>query len=221
MSGKQSLTPEQLRDEYARALAPLHEESDRGCALVAAAFIDEALGQLLRHRFEKNPEAATAAQWLLRPDGPLGSFWSRAHLCLALGLIDPPVLKELDILRRIRNRFAHQYGPSSFNDNAIRDLIQELLNRDMTSPGNGQAMMATMSPRDAFIRQVIGLMGYVANCSTYFRTDPLGIFKQMYDDGSIADGDLDHRLRKLLPAVLLQKNRAKPMSNHEQSTEGN
>ncbi|MBE3654823.1 MULTISPECIES: MltR family transcriptional regulator [Vibrio] len=95
----------------------LIEESDRGCALMAVAFIDELLIDLLKAYFVEN-EALTKR--LLSSSGSLGSFSSRIDMAYALGLMSKNVVHDLNILRKIRNDFAHVSKPLTFEEDGLR-----------------------------------------------------------------------------------------------------
>lgn len=101
----------------------LQRETDRGLPLVAAAFIDELLADSLRNFFvqkrsvNKILEGATA---------PVGTLSARLQLCHALGLIDDYEKSEIELIRKIRNRFAHARHGLSFNDVSINGLCASL-----------------------------------------------------------------------------------------------
>ena len=87
---------------FRRFLAEIHSESDRGLALVGAAFIEEKLGQTLLSFF------CTAADSLVfGRNAPLGTFANRIEACHALGLIEEVERHDCDYVRRVRNEFAH------------------------------------------------------------------------------------------------------------------
>jgi|CZKU01.1.fsa_nt_gi DNA-binding MltR family transcriptional regulator len=80
----------------------LHDESDRGCVLVAAAMLDEQLGELFQIVLRDG-----TAEHLLKQDAALGSFSRRIDMAHALGLIDEEFHHDLHIVRKIRNDAAH------------------------------------------------------------------------------------------------------------------
>lgn len=95
----------------------LIEESDRGCALMAVAFIDELLIELLKAYFIED-EALTKR--LLSSSGSLSSFSSRIDMAYALGLMSKNIVHDLNILRKIRNDFAHVSKPLTFEEDGLR-----------------------------------------------------------------------------------------------------
>ncbi|MCU8505918.1 MltR family transcriptional regulator [Vibrio vulnificus] len=98
-------------------------ESDRGCALMAAAYIDECLGELLRSYFVDDAKEVSK---LFEFNGACGTFSSKIALAYALGLISKNVRSDLTLLRRIRNDFAHVSKPICFDENPIRSRCHEL-----------------------------------------------------------------------------------------------
>ena len=101
----------------------LRKETDRGLPLVATALIDHLLQETLRAFF-----CETKSVSYLIDDGnaPLGSFSSRIHACHALGLIDEFEWREVTLLRKVRNLFAHNKHGFSFNDETVMGLCSSL-----------------------------------------------------------------------------------------------
>lgn len=96
------------------------QESDRGCALVALAALDEAVQILLRAAFSKSKDIIkTSITPMFAVNGPLATFWAKVHIANSLELLSPVVYCDLEITRKIRNRFAHQQTPVDFNDATI------------------------------------------------------------------------------------------------------
>jgi DNA-binding MltR family transcriptional regulator len=85
--------------------AELKKESDRGCALVAAAYLENEINELLGGFFVEQGARARAA--LFDFNGPVGTFSSKIKMSAALGLIPEEIHSSLDLIRKIRNEFAH------------------------------------------------------------------------------------------------------------------
>ena len=96
--------------------ATLTEETDRGCALMAAAYLDDQLECLLRRTLVDDN---TAIDDLLRSAGALGSFSARIELCYALGLLPGQARRDLHLIRKIRNDFGHVAKPLAFEEPGI------------------------------------------------------------------------------------------------------
>src|SRR5579859_4992858 len=95
--------------EFRHWLTP---ETDRGCALMAAAYLDDQLSELLLSRFVDDTKLKSE---LFGASQALGSFSSRIDFAYALGMIGPTARKELHIIRKIRNLFGHEPRPISFD----------------------------------------------------------------------------------------------------------
>lgn len=96
-------------------------ESDRACAVLGAALLDERLRRLFDRRLHYSNEA------LLSHSGVFGSFSSRISVARALMWIAEDVRFDLDQVRDIRNKFAHDADHElSFADQSIADKCRTL-----------------------------------------------------------------------------------------------
>jgi hypothetical protein len=109
----------------------LSKETDRGCALFAAAYLDGELEGLLRAKMVADERVASA---ILSPDRPLGSFSARIDVAYLLGLIPRLARLDLHLIRKIRNDFAHTARRLSFAEPVIaarcREFRYVILERD-------------------------------------------------------------------------------------------
>jgi DNA-binding MltR family transcriptional regulator len=116
-----------MDSETSEFFASLKQESDRGCALVAAEMLAGALEALLRKSMtEKGNVRKGCVQQLFSDFGPLGSFAAKTDLCLALQLIDEELFTALTTIRKVRNKFGHSSGPLTFEEQGISALIDNL-----------------------------------------------------------------------------------------------
>lgn len=104
-------------------LDEFNKETDRGAVLVCASVLDETLKELLMTFF---PDTPSSKSLLSGGNAPIGTFSSRIDLCHALGLIQDDEHKELTLIRKIRNEFAHKWEDISFESQKIRDLSANL-----------------------------------------------------------------------------------------------
>ncbi len=105
----------------------LLEESDRGCVLVGASILNEDLEILLRKKFSSEKKVVKdSVNSLFFVMGPLASFWSKIQLSNALMLLPDGMYNDLEIIRKIRNKFAHHHEPVDFNNTEIISLIEKL-----------------------------------------------------------------------------------------------
>jgi DNA-binding MltR family transcriptional regulator len=127
----------------------LSEETDRGCALMAASYLEQELEQLLRARLVDDQKIVDE---LFRPDGPLGTFSARIDMAYVLGLIGSKAQRDLHLIRRIRNDFGHDPFPLKFTDPSMRDRCLELYHGFVEAKAN---------PRGRFTNVVMGVLAVI------------------------------------------------------------
>ena len=108
--------------EFKNFLDELNRETERGAALITAAMIDGLLGDCIRSFLIDHSD--------IRPllDGfnaPLGTLSARVLAGFALGLLSESEYRECQVLRKVRNAFAHDVHVS-FGDQNIKDLCSNL-----------------------------------------------------------------------------------------------
>lgn len=101
-----------------------NRESDRGAAIIGAAMLDERLRQLMGAFLVD--DSTKVDQLLEGPLAPLGSFASRIGTSYCLGLISKDEYHDLQIVREIRNVFAHELHGLSFSDARVKDKCTQL-----------------------------------------------------------------------------------------------
>jgi DNA-binding MltR family transcriptional regulator len=111
------------RKEFSDVVRALNQESDRGCALFAAAYLDSVLAKLLRSRLVQDSRVDDD---LFRGQAPLSAFSARIKMAYYLSLIDAEERRALDSVRSIRNHFAHHPEIAHFSDQRIRDKCSNL-----------------------------------------------------------------------------------------------
>ena len=99
-----------------------NSETDRGRALVAASLIDEMLEEVLRAFFL---EGGATKNLFEAPNAPLSSLSAKSSACRALGLISAEEFRDIKLVRKIRNAFAHSVL-CSFEDRRIHDWASAL-----------------------------------------------------------------------------------------------
>lgn len=98
-------------------LAAMNEESPRGMVLTTSSLIDEHLSECLTARMVDHP---AVSKLITGFNAPLGTFSAKIVGALALGLIDENEHHDLEIIRGIRNEFAHKIEVS-FEDQSVKD----------------------------------------------------------------------------------------------------
>jgi hypothetical protein len=98
------------------------ERNDRAIAIVGATFLETILEHILRAFLIDNEKEVDK---LLRYDQPLGTFSGKITMVYCLGLIYKPVRGDLDLVRKIRNEFAHDLY-ASFENEKIKSWCSDL-----------------------------------------------------------------------------------------------
>ena len=150
-----------IRDEVLEFRSSLTPETDRGVALVCAAYLETELEALLRKSFADVPKVV---EHLFEPSGAIGTLSSKIDLALAIGQIEAATHRALHLIRKIRNDFAHDYKVRSFTDQDIAARCQELV---------GLNPYPEASARDLFIRASISILAMVHGQTKKTRHKPL------------------------------------------------
>ena len=135
-------------EEVAELRGTLSEETDRGCALMVAAYIDYELGKLIKAHIVDDKSVSDD---LFSNNGPLGTFSSRINLAYSLGLIPNDIRRDLHLLRKIRNEFAHNPKRFGFEKPEIKSRCNEF---KFCSP-------IAEDPRERFISAMMGITGHI------------------------------------------------------------
>jgi hypothetical protein len=109
---------------FNRLSQELHKESDRAALLMGAAWLDEGLLNLLRAHLL--PSTTKEDQELFEGHGPLATFSARTKVSRRLGLISADFEQAINIIRRIRNKFAHSLETPNLSASPYREWINEL-----------------------------------------------------------------------------------------------
>jgi DNA-binding MltR family transcriptional regulator len=86
-------------------------------AILGAVMVEHEMELLLRRRLKRNDDDTW--EELLNESGPLRSFYSKIILGYAMGLYDEKIQHDLNIIRTIRNAFAHSKKILTFDDKLI------------------------------------------------------------------------------------------------------
>jgi DNA-binding MltR family transcriptional regulator len=114
--------------EFNNALFEFHKlfneekKDERAISIIGGTFSEMALEHVLRSFF---PEDDKEVDKLFEFNQPLGNFSSKITMAYCLGLIDKLIKRDLDLVRKIRNKFAHDLY-TSFQDQQIKSWCNEL-----------------------------------------------------------------------------------------------
>lgn len=98
------------------------DETPRGMVLVIAAEMDRMLGLAIQNFLN---DGAGLKELDKDNQGPISTFSSKINLSHALGVISDKEHRDLHLIRRIRNEFAHSSSVSLY-DQSIKSRISEL-----------------------------------------------------------------------------------------------
>jgi hypothetical protein len=107
-------------NRFNRALSA-HDE--RGLALALAAFAEDTLGRLLLTYLIDSKQAKDLVEGF---NAPLGTLASRMKAAYAVGLLTKEQYEDLEIARKIRNMFAHDWEGVSLSQPDIKAMIGQL-----------------------------------------------------------------------------------------------
>jgi len=131
---------------FRKALTP---ETDRGCALMAAAYLDERLKLLLQSRLVFDKKYVRRA---LDFNGPLGTFSSRIDFAYLLGLIPKNAQRDLHLMRKIRNEFAHVASSLNFESESVSAECKKFY---------FDGVVPEAPARSKFTRAAMGLLSFI------------------------------------------------------------
>ena len=114
--------PEEVRRHFS-VIKEIEEQTDRGAAIIGVAYLEQRLEEGIKTCFLSGLEVGD----LFRPSqGPLGTFGGKIDIAHALGLLGPRTRRDLHLIRRIRNDFAHVFDPLTFESEHIKNRCDEL-----------------------------------------------------------------------------------------------
>lgn len=120
MIKNKDLQPDFIRQK--QLIDELANDSDRSKVIVGASIVDEMLERLLRKKliYDKKIHEDTFQS----SNGFLGTFSSKIKACYLFGLISKELFSDIEIIRKIRNHFAHTITGCSFENNEINGLCE-------------------------------------------------------------------------------------------------
>ena len=106
----------------------LYNGPDRGAAVVLASLAERSLESLLRKQMREEGQNG-----FFKMGGPLSSFSSKIQMGYALKLFGSQTRKDLNIIRHLRNQFAHSRKPIKFTTPVVKACCNQLTYPD--TPG--------------------------------------------------------------------------------------
>jgi DNA-binding MltR family transcriptional regulator len=170
--------------------------SDRACVIVASSFLDEVLKMILISYIIEDKKSDKD---IFNGYGPLSTFSSKIKISYRFGLISKEEYIQLEAIRAIRNKFAHEIKDCRLDRNDLVGLIEKLrVRRELIPPddfelpsSSGEKIeppiikgMEDMSPREIFESAISvitnNLSGRVFSASMNKAESPVS-FKASYE----------------------------------------
>jgi len=101
----------------------LKKESDRAKLILIASWIDYFLRVKLQNEFSKGNKKARKD--LFSANGPFATFSSKLNLAFCAGWVESDVYHDIQIIRKLRNDFAHSINDISLDEQGIRKEIEK------------------------------------------------------------------------------------------------
>lgn len=131
-----------------RLLAVIREDDERGLVLSIAAFAEECLGRLLLAYLRAGKSATDLVEGF---NAPLGSLSARIKACHAFGLLTDEQYRDLELMRKVRNEFAHNWEGCSFEQAKIAAWVASMQDSRI-------APQLQVSPKEKFKRDVAHIL---------------------------------------------------------------
>jgi DNA-binding MltR family transcriptional regulator len=111
----------------------LFDHDDRTTAIMASGLIDDVLALGIMSRFRNTPTDAQISE-MFTGYGPLATLSARTSVAYLLGAIGADARHDLQIIRKIRNEFAHVIKPIDFETKPIASRCNSLKLRFKLKP---------------------------------------------------------------------------------------
>lgn len=110
-------------DSLNRFQSLVRKHDDRGLVLSLAAFAEDTLGRLLLVYLREDKLAKELVEGF---NAPLGTLSTRIKAAFALGLLTREQYQDLEIARKVRNAFAHDWEGVTIERQDMKTLIGQL-----------------------------------------------------------------------------------------------
>jgi hypothetical protein len=126
VSGSQARVWVSQSDEgaiYTSSVDEVTTAPDRLVGIVVGALVADQLFELLKRTLHEDSKVISD---MFEGLGPLASFNAQINLAYLIGLVSERVFKDLHIIRKIRNDFAHSLSDGSFKSRSVADRAMNL-----------------------------------------------------------------------------------------------
>ena len=183
----------------------LEEESDRAKVIITVAQIEYILELKLKETYSHGNNKARDK--LFSANGAFATFSSKINVTYCSGWIDSDIYHDIEILRKIRNIFAHQFENLTMDSPDIKKNIERLKvpHREFYDWGklraaetkNGIILYTGEKPKEAKTQLEIGNLTFNLAASIIFAVllEKMG-FQVEFADGKIINIELPEHMKK-------------------------
>lgn len=109
---------------YGRYMDLFNQESDRACVILTVSIIDELLTSILKMKLvDQHSSNDTLFDGA---NAPFSNFNSKIDISYRLGVLSSRLCRDIHLIRRIRNEFAHNIEGCDFKDSRVQNRVGEL-----------------------------------------------------------------------------------------------
>src|SRR5215204_223784 len=91
-------------DKDRLTIEEIERQDDRGAAILAGAYLEDRLTMAIKERLIADTKAQDA---LFGGMGPFATFHAKTELAYLMEIVDVRTRRQLSVIRKIRNLFAH------------------------------------------------------------------------------------------------------------------
>lgn len=122
--------------------AEMYSGPDRGAALVLGALAERALEKLLRRGMRDS-----GVNELFDFGAPIGTFYAKIQVAFAFRLLGQTTRHDLNLIRHVRNQFAHSRQPIRFTTPEVRAVCDQFRLPDLPGVHLSFRMLNAVSHR--------------------------------------------------------------------------
>lgn len=143
-----------------RFLSLVGTHDDSSMVLALATFVEDTLGRLLLAYFRNCKATKELVEGF---NAPLGTLGSRTKAAYAFGLLTKEQYQDIEILRKVRNQFAHNWEGVALTRTDIQSMIGQLsgytLDGRPIEGGVREKLLGTLSTCCIELQVFLGRMG--------------------------------------------------------------
>lgn len=124
-------------------------DRDRTAAIMGAAFLEYALKKAITTHLKHDPADPNFDYLFDSDEAPYRDFSSRIRLARAIGVISKEEQEQLDVIRHIRNTFAHSMENITFHTAAVAAYFDDL--KILDDSDGYKILVETFSPKTTLL----------------------------------------------------------------------